>query len=208
MIKTIAIGLLLFSCNSRGNDLRLENCGTNKQSVELAKLIMTSNNQLRSKLECSSKLSVAANLKALAMASKNKVSHNIENISPNQHLKNNGIALPFKYPVIGNQVEAISGGKKTAPSTFDYFMTSEDHKAHLLGENSFYQEQNQIGVGFFYDKNSKHGYYWVVYITSLREDGEKIEVFPKTKYVFAKKTKKNKEKFKRGDTLSKRIFKQ
>ena len=140
-------------------------CGITQQSIKLAQLIIESKYQHRKVLFCNKKLSQAALEKAKLMAKANKVSHRIEHTTPNQFLRSRGIKLPKKYPLFDNQVEAIMGGVKTAQQSFDLFMTSSDHKSHLLGENEFVLEQDQIGVGYFKDSESTHVYYWVIYIT-------------------------------------------
>ena len=78
-----------------------------------------------------------------------------------------GDAMALVMRSFSNQVEAIMGGVETAQESFDLFKTSPDHKAHLLGENEFVLEQDQIGVGYFKDNTTEHVYYWVVYITQI-----------------------------------------
>lgn len=173
-------------------------CGVNKQAVELANLIINSENQKRKVLTCNSKLAQAAFEKAKAMSQADKITHNIENKTPNEHLKSFGVELPQHYEILGNQVEAVSGGIKTAKDSFNFFMSSEDHKEHLLGENDFYFQQRHIGVGFFQDLKKAHEYYWVVYITSLMGDVEQVVKPVKFKLIIEKPKK---PRFKRGDTV-------
>lgn len=142
-------------------------CGLNQQSIQLAQMIIGSNKQQRKALYCNKKLSQAALEKAKLMAKSNRISHRIEYITPNQFLRSRGIQLPDKYPLLDNQVEAIMGAVATAQESFEVFMTSPDHKAHLLGEYDFVLEQDQIGVGYYKDSSTTHVYYWVIYITSV-----------------------------------------
>lgn len=170
------------------------NCGEDKNSKALAKLIVESKNQQRKELFCNKKLALAAKEKAKAMAEANRIDHNINHITPNEWLRNFGIQLSATYQVLGNQVEAVSGGEESAVDTFNYFMTSPPHKAHLLGEKNFYLKQNQIGVGFYYDESKKHEFYWVVYITSLANKGEKAINMAKVKYEYYIEKEKTKQK--------------
>ena len=162
--KTLTITFLLFSCATRA---QYHNCGLDEKSIALARLIMQDNKQLRSGLVCDKALSIAAYKKAKAMAKINKVSHAIDNITPNEFLKQQGIKLPPNYQILGNQVESIQGGMETAQDAFKYFLTSKSHKEHILGENRFFRKQNHIGVGFYKDLNTKYEYFAVVYITDL-----------------------------------------
>ncbi len=145
-------------------------CGLNQQSIKLAQLIIESENQQRKVLYCDKTLSQAAFDKAKLMAKADSVSHNIEHTTPNQFLRSYGVKLPNEYPLFDNQVEAIMGAVSTAEDSFKVFMTSPDHKSHLLGETDFVVEQDQIGVGFFKDSDTTHVYYWVIYITSIDSD--------------------------------------
>ncbi len=177
------------------------NCGEDRQSMVLAKWLIESDGQQRQELTCNKTLSLVALDKAKAMAKDGRVAHNINNTTPNQLLRMAGISLPKIYEITGNQVEAVSGGKKTAIETFDYFMTSPDHKAHLMGENSFYLKQNTIGVGHYYDVNTSHMDYWVVYITALNDKNEKTNTFNVNFVVETNKEKKKpKQNFKKGNS--------
>ncbi|MFK8011211.1 MAG: CAP domain-containing protein [Marinicellaceae bacterium] len=146
---------------------KFEECGLSPQARELAYLIIESTDQQRSKLMCNKKLAKIALIKAKLMASTNKISHRINYITPNQLLRQHDITLPNNYPMFDNQVESIMGAVKTAQQSYDIFMTSPDHKSHLLGEKDFLLKQNQIGIGFYKDKNSDFVYHWVVYITQI-----------------------------------------
>jgi len=138
------------------------NCGKNAQAIKLAQLIIESDNQQRTELICHKKLAEIAEIKAKSMAVANKIKHRIDYTTPNQLLRKHGIVLPKNYLLFDNQVESIMGAVKTAQDSFDVFMTSPDHKIHLLGEKDFLLKQNHIGVGFFKDDSTKYVYHWVV----------------------------------------------
>jgi uncharacterized protein YkwD len=150
-------------------------CGIHPKAQELAAILINSSQQLHPKLVCNSTLAQAANAKAKLMAENKRVDHILNRQTPNQLLRSYGIDLPRIYEPSGNQVEAISGGKETAQSAFDYFMTSPPHKAHLLGENEFYKTQNEIAVGYYYDFYTPHEHYWVVYVTAF--DGKDTDKY-------------------------------
>ncbi|MCF6319238.1 MAG: CAP domain-containing protein [Proteobacteria bacterium] len=202
--------LLVLLCSiyvhAKGKDY--VDCGESKQAIDLAKMIKESQGQMRGHLTCNKALSTIAALKARKMAKYSRVDHNIENTTPNELLSENGFFLPASYSILGNQVEAVSGGKKSPAEMFSYFMTSPNHKAHLLGENSFFKTQHQIGVGYYSDINSDHVDYWVVYIASLKEPSENNNNLKNTFVAhMEKENKPAKQRFKKGDTLHWREFK-
>lgn len=57
--------------------------------------------------------------------------------------------------------ENIAAGQPTPAKVVDSWMNSSGHRANILGSNF-----TKIGVGYFYDKNSYYGSYWVQLFTS------------------------------------------
>lgn len=167
--------LITITQNTWAQQASIKNCGLDDQSIQLAKLIIESPGQHRQQMFCNKELSRIANVKARLMAKADRISHNIDNITPNELLQNEGVVLPYVYQNLGNQVEAVLGGMETAQETLDYFMRSPDHKAHLLGENNFFHEQNQIGVGYYLDESTKYEEHWVVYITAIKSVDDKFD---------------------------------
>lgn len=147
-------------------------CGLNQQAKDLAQLIIESDLQKRDKLLCNKELAKIALIKAKLMAKADDINHRVDYTTPNQLLRQNGINLPERYPLFDNQVEAIMGGVATAKESFKIFMTSPDHKSHLLGEYEFVNKQDQIGVGYYKDSDTTHVYYWVIYITRIIQTDE------------------------------------
>jgi hypothetical protein len=146
-------------------------CGLNQKARLFAQLVIESGGQQRTHLKCNKKLAEIALEKAKMMSEANDINHNVEHTTPNQLLRNGGIILPKIYPILDNQVEAVMGGVRTAQESFDVFMTSPDHKAHLLGEGDFLLKQDHIGVAYFYDRDTQYEHHWVIYITKvLQED--------------------------------------
>lgn len=190
--KALTITFILFSSVIQA---QYDNCGLSEKSIALAKLIIENQDQQRSELICNKGLAAAALKKAKLMAQANKISHTINHVTANEFLKQQGIKLPLGYQILGNQVEAIQGGMENAKEAFDYFMTSNSHKEHILGENTFYQKQKHIGVGFYKDLNTKYEYYVVVYITDFLEDNTSKPLMPikyKLKFLPPKKSKRKK----------------
>lgn len=197
-IFTLTNGLVI----AEQTALDISSCGVNTQAKQLAQLIINSNHQQREELICDKQLANIAYLKAQELAKADKIQHNINNITPNEFVTQRGIKLPTVYLVLGNQVEAIQGGSKTAKQAYEAFLASEQHKAHLMGENEFYKEQSHIGVGFFIDKSKQYEYYWVVYVTSLRSDKKEDQKSLKANNNVVFKFKKApRERFKAGDTV-------
>jgi len=181
MKKYLPIYLLLAIFNIHSQEIstsleKYDSCGFDKKSKQLAKLLMESTEQKRTSLTCNAKLTKAANKKAQMMAEAENISHNMFHISPNELLKNEGVSLPLFYRRIGNQVETILGGAKTAQDSFDYFMADSDYKVHIFGENDLTEEQDQIGIGYYEDKSKTHMYYWAIYITALMREEDNFNV--------------------------------
>jgi uncharacterized protein YkwD len=143
----------------------------NEQSRTLAALIITDPKQQRNRLVCSPALARIAADKAREMAGRGIVSH-VGNSHANKRLILAGYPLSRIYPrLFENNVEAIAGGVPTAPSMWQEFKGSQAHRNHLLAEHEFYRLQDEIGVGFFYDEDSPHLEYWVVYLAHQMEPG-------------------------------------
>ena len=153
-----------------------ESCGLNKKSKILAKMIIEDPLQQRKILRCNSLLSNIADHKAKEMAMLGRVTH--IGLNPaNKRLIDAGYPLSRIYPrFLENNVEAIAGGLSLPSEMWADFKNSEGHRMHLLAEHDFYKLQDEIGVGFYYDKKSPHVEYWVVYIAHQKEaqkyDGE------------------------------------
>lgn len=147
-----------------------QSCGNNPEAIRLAKLIINDEGQNRKSLKCNSILSEIADKKAKEMAKLGRVTH-IGRNPANRRLRDEGYPLSDVYPGwFANNVEAIAGGMFELAEVWLEFKNSEVHRAHLLAEHEFYLLQNEIGAGYYYDKNSKHGEYWVVYVAHQKEN--------------------------------------
>lgn len=144
-----------------------EQCGHNKITRQLAKLIVNDDDQQRNELKCNALLSEVAQSKAEEMAANGKVTHYGEGGTPDERLREAGYQLYLPAGAIGlNHVEAIQGGYARPEVVLDNFKNSYGHRIHLFGEHEFFLQQNEIGVGYAREWNSPHVDYWVVYVAS------------------------------------------
>lgn len=201
MKRVIIFFLSLFSSTLNAEESETVSyvaCGNSPKAIELARLLIESKSQKRKNLNCNASLAETAGLKAQMMADADHISHNLNNITPNELLRQSGVVLPSAYDYLGNQVESISGGAKRPIEAFAQFMKSSAHKEHLMGEGALGLQQDQIGVGYFQDKKKLHEDYWVVYITAFRKKDDKNVRIPtiKHKYYFDNTDLKGKKKTK------------
>jgi len=154
----------LYSYPNSGSAESFQDCGSNINSRILARMIIKDKDQKRVQLKCNLLLSKIANDKAKEMATLKRVAHVGRNPA-NKRLVEAGYPLAEIYPLsFENNVEAIAGGISDPQVMWQEFKESDVHKMHLLGEHEFYLLQNEIGVGFYYDTNTPHVEYWVIYI--------------------------------------------
>lgn len=59
------------------------------------------------------------------------------------------------------------GGDEYANEVWLTFKTSYGHKIHLLAEHPFYENQTQLGVGYYRNLQSPHLDYWAVYFVNI-----------------------------------------
>lgn len=145
-------------------------CGMNKKAIELAKLIINDLEQKRQRLVCNTLLAKIAHQKAQEMAKRGRVSH-VGSSFANRRLIDAGYPLSASYPrMFENNVEAIAGGISEPEKMWVSFKNSSGHRMHLLAEHEFYTLQDEIGVGFYFDRKSPHQEYWVVYIAHQVEN--------------------------------------
>ena len=169
-------------------------CGNNPTAEQLANLIRTHKNQQRPELNCHTILNEIAQIKAQHVVDSQNIWHHAGRMSPNQLLRHHGFKIPKTYPLFGNQVEALAGGEASVNEVFNDFLNSEPHRQLLLGEDDFFQAQDQMGVAFVEAPDTDHRYYWVVIIAdernhTIRQDPV-IEVDPP---VISKKQSRGRE---------------
>jgi len=164
---SLAIFASLISTSTFSNETT---CGNTEQAKALSLLIANDSRQQRKVLLCNPTLVALAEDKAKDMADRGLVSHFLGG-SPNTRIRNAGLTLPEYYgDAMSNQVEALAGGYITADDVWYALKTSTSHRQHLLGELPFYEEQDQIGIGFYKDYSTPHVEYWAIYLTKLADE--------------------------------------
>lgn len=83
---------------------------------------------------------------------------------PNWWVRQAGYPLPDSYnpSPSANNIESITAGRATVDDAWGSWMESSPHRAHLLGEGSFYAGQTSVGVGYAHIPGSQWTDYWVV----------------------------------------------
>jgi len=82
---------------------------------------------------------------------------------PNAWVRQAGYNLPGFYLDENNNIESIgAGGNGQLDQMWDAWMRSPGHKGHILGEYDFFAAQENIGIAFLYDEDSKSKYYWSI----------------------------------------------
>ncbi|MGJ8663135.1 MAG: CAP domain-containing protein [Marinicella sp.] len=152
-------------------------CGNSPEAAILASLVSSHPDQQRKKIRCNQKLNEIALIKASYIIENQDIWHHAGHMAPNQLLRHHGFKLPDTYPLFGNQVEALASGVDSAEQVFTDFLNSSPHRRLLLGEDEFFEEQDQIGIAFIKDLDTDHEYYWVVIIAD--EKKRKIKQAPR-----------------------------
>jgi uncharacterized protein YkwD len=171
----------LFFANSASdatNDLTLgeslEQLGTCElNAVEQAVASLAENHILqgRTTMSCNLTLSQVARERAEDMAARSYFGHtNPDGDGPNRLVQEAGYVLPAFYSQgdAGNNIESIVAGYSNLSDAFDAWMDSSGHRAHLLGESSFYANQIEFGVGYAFDPDSPYRHYYV-FLSAYRE---------------------------------------
>lgn len=149
----------------------LTNCGVNNQEKKLATLAKTHPGQERPEMRCNNILSEVAHERAMDMGQNGYFSHvNLDGYGPNFLVEQAGYELPEWWsdsPTL-NYIESIAAGYATADEAWNAWIKSNSHRTHVLGENDFWAEQTNYGMGYIYIEGSPFGHYWV-FITAPPE---------------------------------------
>jgi len=140
-------------------------CRFNQPEKALATLLTSDPHQQRTAVVCNPILAEVARQRAEDMANRDYFSHtNPDGVGPNYLVRAAGYPLPDYYnqKLSANNVESITAGHATAAEAWTAFLQSQQHRNHLLGENSFYADQHEFGIGYAERKASDYQYYWVV----------------------------------------------
>lgn len=193
---------LMFCLTAYSQAPEHEHCGNNEQAQQLVALIKQHQQQQRQQLHCHPLLNEIARIKAGLLIENQDIWHNAGHLTPNQLLRHHGFKLPSNYPVFGNQVEALAGGKTSASDTFHGFLHSEPHRKLLLGETDFFAQQDQIGVAYIKDLSTDHQHHWVVIIA---DEKAPAVLAPQHNFTLAANQTKHKKKRKRGREIKARM---
>ena len=140
-------------------------CELTAEEQELAEFLLTDPGQQRANLTCNPILTQVARERAADLGQRNYFDHvNPDGYGPNYLVKQAGYALPdwyFQEPE-ANNIESLAGGFGNAQLAWDALLASESHRVHVLGEDSFFLDQIEYGIGFAFVENSQYQYYWVI----------------------------------------------
>lgn len=139
-------------------------CDLNAAEQGIATLVENHPNQGRTSISCHLTLAQVARAKALDMGTRDYSGHtDPDGNGPNKLLREAGYVLPGFYgtDAAANNVESVAAGYSTFQEAFDAWMASPGHRQHLLGENQFYANQIEFGVGYAFVPGSTFGHYWV-----------------------------------------------
>jgi len=140
-------------------------CGFNTQEQALADLLVNDSNQQRPSLNCNPILAQVAHARAVDMATRMYFGHETpEGYMANYLVESAGYLLPSYYPDNGNNIESIGLNYATADEAWTAWTDSPGHRLHVLGEETFYAEQNEYGIGYAENADER---YWVL-ITAKR----------------------------------------
>ncbi len=140
-------------------------CGLNAQERAFADRMSNHRDQGRASMTCNAILARVARARAADMAAREYFSHvNPDGHGPNYLVRQAGYRLPDFYDQrpSGNNIESLGAGFSTAADAWNGLMNSSGHRAHLLGENDFYAEQVEYGIGYVSDPDSPYRHYWVI----------------------------------------------
>jgi uncharacterized protein YkwD len=132
----------------------------NTQELELEALFRDDPDQQRSSLSRNDTLAQVARARAVDMANRAYFGHETpEGYMANYLVESAGYLLPSYYPDNGNNVESIALNYLTAADVWAAWSKSAGHRPHIMGEETFYAEQNEYGIGY---AENADGRYWVL----------------------------------------------
>jgi uncharacterized protein YkwD len=140
-------------------------CELSPQEEQLALPMSQHPDQQRPSLTCHHILAQVARERAEDMAKRHYCGHtNPDGFGPNYLVRQAGYVLPWYYNAEpdANNIESVACGSSTAEATWQTWMSSSDHRDHLLGLEPFFAEQVEYGIGYAYDPSSPYDHYWVV----------------------------------------------
>jgi len=139
-------------------------CGLSSEETAVANYAMNHPDQGRTVMQCDSTLAQVARAKAEDMAARCYFGHvDPDGIGPNYKTRAAGYDLPTWYStsIEGNNIESIAAGYATPEAAWNAWLNSAGHRTHVLAESSFWADQTNYGIGYYYDANSPYRHYWV-----------------------------------------------
>src|SRR5262249_20928410 len=87
---------------------------------------------------------------------------------PNKMARDQGYPLPSSFPNDQNEIESLAAGFPDAATALqrlivDYGVSPPGHRIHLLGMNSFFATDREIGVGHVVNPSSTYRDYWAIH---------------------------------------------
>lgn len=140
-------------------------CELTPEEQALADLMRSDPGQQRPSLTCNPILVQVARERAEDLGRRNYFDHvNPDGYGPNYLVQAAGYTLPDWYyqEPEANNIESLAGGFSSAQLAWDALLDSESHRIHVLGEDPFFQEQIEFGIGYTFVENSQYQYYWVI----------------------------------------------
>lgn len=131
-------------------------------AMDIFNLIAASPHQQRRGMRIHPLLMIAAQAKAEDMSALNYFAHTSPSgETANENIRKTGYKLPDYYPVKGNMCESLSvGGNRPADNVAGWYR-SERHRGHVFGLDSFYRNQECIGVGHAKAQDDRHLYVFI-----------------------------------------------
>lgn len=148
-------------------------CELNAEEQGIIDRMGQAEDQGRDVIHCNPILARVARARAADMATRGYFNHvNPDGHGPNYMVSEVGYELPswYDHHDEANNLESIGGGYTTPDTVWAAWMDSPNHRVHLLGGNSFYADQHEVGVGYVNDPNSSFGQYWVVITAPTPEE--------------------------------------
>lgn len=142
-------------------------CNMEYNEYELFKLIKNHPEQKRKTLTCNEILCQVARNKAIDMVENGYVGHvDPDGYGMNFYVRQAGYELPGMYEKhdTANNIESLGVSYYTPESVFLGLMNSPMHKQHIMGLISFFEDQINIGIGCYRNRNvpHRHKIAWVI----------------------------------------------
>jgi hypothetical protein len=138
-------------------------CRMDLQALRFYELMRDDPLQKRRYMYCDARLVLGANYRAQDMNNRRYFSHtDLDGRTPNDWALQFGCKLPSYYGATGNNIESIALNYPTPELAYEALKESPNHRAHILGLEPFYAEEDAIGIAVI---NGPYGIIYVVWST-------------------------------------------